>query len=213
MSHLDLRAQTGVSQGRLEAFSDGVFAIVITLLVLELRLPETLRDDQIVAALGEQWPHLLAYFLSFLSVGVFWVAHHLMLRAAGRGDRTLLWVNNLFLMIVALVPFSASVLGSYPGARAAVVLYGANLIGVELLLIWVWWHITRTGLLAAGTSPRLVRAGFTRTVGGIAVHLLGIALAFVGPTALSIALFWLVPLGYIALQGWLDRSLSNAASE
>ena len=123
---------TGVSKARLEAFSDGVFSLVITLLVLELRLPETLRNDQIVRALIEQWPRVLAYVLSFLSVGVFWVAHHLMLQAAARSDRVLLWINNLFLMLVALVPFAASVLGSYPGARAAVVLYGANLIAVEL---------------------------------------------------------------------------------
>ena len=127
----------GLTTHRIEAFSDGVFAIVMTLLVFELKVPEMVSgaaDIALLDALVKLWPKLLSFVLSFVIVGIYWVAHHHIFHYISRTDRTLLWLNNLFLMFVAFIPFPTALMGTYIGVPIAVVPYGLTLIATGLSL-------------------------------------------------------------------------------
>ncbi len=203
----DRHEATGLGKGRIEAFSDGVFAIAVTLLVLDIRVPTPADTPthQLLTRLLHLWPELFSYALSFVIIGVYWVAHHLMLHALKRADRTLLWINNLFLMWVALIPFSAGVLGQYRHAQVAVVLYGLNLVAASLSLQTLWAYATRTRSLSdAPIDPKLARAGTVRTLGAVAIYLAAIALSFLSPDV-SLAFYWLAPACYVLMQSRDDR--------
>ena len=109
----------GLSTSRIEAFSDGVFAIVITLLVIDLKVPQIAGDISVElgSRLFDLWPKLLSYLLSFVIVGVYWVAHHHVFHYICRVDRIALWLNLFFLMSVAFVPFPTALLGEYGSYR------------------------------------------------------------------------------------------------
>lgn len=115
---------------RIETFSDGVFAIAITLLVLDIRPPQA--SPHLVADLLALWPSYLAYLISFLLIGLIWANHHEMFHHIHRGDRMLMFFNTLLLMCVAFLPFVTAVLSSslreHAGLRTAVVLYGSTLV-------------------------------------------------------------------------------------
>ncbi len=105
------QAVAGLTTGRITAFSDGVFSIAITLLVLNLCVPTV--PGELLDQLGKQWPSLLSYILSFVIVGIYWVAHHNMFHYIKRSDRPFLWINILLLMCVAFIPFPAGLLGQF----------------------------------------------------------------------------------------------------
>jgi len=125
---------------RIEAFSDGVFAIIITLLVLEIHVPQV-QDKNISAALEHSLlamtPKFLSYILSFVLVCIWWVAHHHLFHILKRSDRGLLWLNSLFLLWLAFIPFPTALMGDFPGARIAVMGYGTvtTLAGVSFCLM------------------------------------------------------------------------------
>ena len=157
-----------MTKGRLEAFSDGVLAIVITIMVLELRPPE----GATLEALAPIWPRLLAYVLSFLVIARFWVTHHLAFRLINRYDATLVWLNLLLLMFVSFLPFPTAVLGEHEGSPAAAVLYGASVCLAGAASAAYWWYASGRGRLlrpdvgrVRGTGaacPRPERAGVLR---------------------------------------------------
>jgi uncharacterized membrane protein len=109
--------------GRVEAFSDGVIAIIVTIMVLELKSPENASLASLVAI----WPTMLAYALSFFVVAIMWVNHHHMLRAAKRPDARLLWANNFLLFCMSLIPFVTRYLGDNHGASLPVAVYAGEL--------------------------------------------------------------------------------------
>jgi uncharacterized membrane protein len=156
-----------LGKNRIEALSDGIFAIAMTLLVLELHVPNLAHNASNVVvfpALLKMWPKFATYAVSFVSLGVFWVGHHNMYHAVRRADRTLLWLNILFFMFVSLLPFSASVLNAFPQTQVAPLIFGGNLtiIGWMLYLQWVYagWQ---QGMLAEFVSRAyrdLVRSRF-----------------------------------------------------
>ena len=132
-----------LGKNRIEALSDGIFAIVMTLLVLELKvtgLPENASNVVLAPALFHLWPEFLSYIVSFIGLGIYWVAHHYMYHVIKRSDRTLLWLNILFFMFVSLIPFSANMINSYRQTQIAPLFFGANLtlIGWTLYLQWVY---------------------------------------------------------------------------
>ncbi len=205
---------SGLGKERISAFSDGVFAIAVTLLVLDIKVPDPAQTTaaQLPGRLLHLWPELFSYALSFVIIGVYWVAHHLMLHPLKRADRTLLWINNLFLMCVAFIPFSAGLLGQFRHDRTAVAVYGGNLVLTGLALQSLWTYATRRGRLTdAPINPWLVRAGNTRTLGAIGINLAAIALSWVSPV-ISLALFWLVPISYVLLQSRDDRRQRKAVT-
>jgi len=142
-----------IGKNRSEALSDGIFAIVMTLLILELHvpnLPSTAPNVEVTPALLALGPKFLSYLVAFVSLGVFWVGHHLMYHAIRRADRTLLWLNIVFFMFVSLLPFSTSVLNAFPRTLIAPLLFGANLALVGWLLFFQWIYVSsQPGMLAA----------------------------------------------------------------
>ncbi|MFJ5550715.1 TMEM175 family protein [Streptomyces sp. NPDC093225] len=135
---------------RVEAFSDGVFAIVITILVLEIKVPEH-GGDELWPALGHQWPHYAAYVVSFLVIGVMWVNHHTIFSHLKRVDRPLLFLNLMLLMVVSVIPWTTSVLAEHlkdpESANAAAILYSSWTVVYALAFLGFWWYVTRVGHL------------------------------------------------------------------
>ncbi|GAA3112297.1 hypothetical protein GCM10020254_68110 [Streptomyces goshikiensis] len=137
--------------GRVEAFSDGVFAIIITILVLELKVPEE-TGSHFWQGVREQWPHYAAYVVSFLIIGVMWVNHHTIFSHLRRVDRPLLFLNLLVLMVVSVIPYTTNVLAEHlmeegGSANAAAVLYSGVTVAYALAFLGFWWYVTRVGHL------------------------------------------------------------------
>ncbi len=121
-----------MEKSRLEAFTDGVFAIVITLLVLDIKLPGDTTTQNLDSNLEHILPALGAYALSFTIVGMYWVAHHLASRMFKTIDPRIIWLNNLHLLFVCLIPFTTSLLSKFTFAPWAVAIYGVNILLINL---------------------------------------------------------------------------------
>jgi uncharacterized membrane protein len=141
-----------LGKSRLEALSDGIFAVAMTLMVTELRVPDLPHDAAnvvVVPALIKLLPKFANYAVSFVSAGVFWVGHHNMYHAIRRTDRTLLWLNIFFFLFVSLLPFSTSVLNAFPMTQVAPLLFGTNLILIGWMMYIQWVYASwQRGMLA-----------------------------------------------------------------
>ncbi|HEU4968985.1 TMEM175 family protein [Sphingomonas sp.] len=185
--------------GRIEAFSDGVIAIIITIMVLELHAPVSERMDQ----LWSLWPIFLAYILSYAYVAIYWVNHHRMFAHAMHVSNALLWSNMLLLFTLSLIPFSTSYLGEHHFGRNATVLYLVSLLLPSLAYAWVQRIVRCTGRQtesAFGYHRQALRKGALSS----AVYLIGIPLALISPW-LGIACAGLVALLWILPSSRLDR--------
>jgi len=181
-----------MSTGRLEAFSDGVIAILITIMVLELKVPH--GTD--LAALRELLPVLLAYVLSFIYLGIYWNNHHHMLKLVDSVSGGILWANMHLLFWLSLVPFATAWVGENHLAPVPLALYG-----VALLMAAVAWKILQSAIVRhEGPQSKLAQALGRDAKGLISplMYLSGIGLAFVLPWIsialyVAVALMWLVP--------------------
>jgi uncharacterized membrane protein len=200
-----------LSRNRVEALTDGVFAVAMTLLVLDIKVPELqppLDISQLPARLLALWPKFLSYTISFVILGVYWVGHHIQLSFIRRMDRPLLWINLLFLLWVVLVPFSTALLSEYPMTQIAITVYGLNLIAIGITLALHWWYATaETRHVDPDIPPALVRGALLRTLMAPSVYVVAIAASFVRPEV-SLFLYALVPVLYI-LPGRLDLHWSR----
>ena len=185
---------------RLEAFSDGVFAIAITLLVIEIKVPED--TSHLMQQLGHLWPSYLGYVISFLVIGLIWANHHAMFDHIASADRALLFLNTILLLLVALIPFTAGVFASalrnHEGERTAVVLYGALLVAGGLPFNAIWEYARRGHRLLGDTiNPDEARRMSRRFLLGPLLYGAGTALgAILGIVAFSLLIpfYWLPPL-------------------
>jgi uncharacterized membrane protein len=184
---------------RVKAFTDGVFAIIITILVLEIAVPEDLSEQSLIEALDDLRPTLVAWVISFLLTGMFWVAHRDLFARVCVVNRDLVWLNLLFLLPVSLIPFVSSVLGQYPNAPVAMHLYGVVLITATLMRFVIYRYMAkRPALLWPDVSIDRSSLGVALTVAPIAVYLLAMVVADAS-TALSAVLFFSVPVLYFIL--------------
>src|SRR3989304_869307 len=143
---------------RLETLADGVFAIVMTILVLDLRVPEIVGAGGLAGDVAALWPRGATFVISFVVLGIYWFAPHQVFHFVARVDRTLVWLNILFFMGVGLTPFAASLLGSYPNEIVALAFYGILLALLPLLGYGVWWYMTGDrGLVDQVLDPVLVK--------------------------------------------------------
>ena len=170
---------------RLETFSDGVLAIAITLLVLDLKVParEALHGS-LAQALADQWPSYVAYLVSFLVIGIIWVNHHAMFTLIARVDRSLLFLNLLLLLVVAATPFPTALLAEYLSAgrdsHVAAAVYSATMLGMSIAFTLLWDNVTRTGHLLHKHVDRLAaRAAMRRFGVGLVIYVGTIGLSFV----------------------------------
>jgi TMEM175 potassium channel family protein len=197
----------GQSVERLAALSDGVFAIAMTLLVLDLRVParEAIHGE------GDLWralialsPRLVMFGMSVLTLGIFWVGQQTQLNHLRRSDRSLSWIHIAFLGIVSLVPFSTALLAEYTRYRVALLAYWLNIMLLGLTLYWSWVCALGSGLVKDEISPDTSKAVKRRIVVAQSLYALG-ALLCIFDTRLSIAFIVLVQLNY-ALAPRLTRS-------
>jgi uncharacterized membrane protein len=194
-----------MTMARIEAFSDGVFAIAITLLVLEIKVPED-PEHGLGQALIDQWPAYASYVVSFFIIGIIWVNHHAVFDHLARADRPLLFLNLTLLLFVAVLPFPTNLIATYMqegGAdeRVAAVVYSGTmtLMGVSFGALWLYAS-THGRLLGDTLSPEQVRTLTRRFVIGSPVYLLSMLVALVSaPACLAInalvAVYYALPGG------------------
>lgn len=183
-----------MTKGRLEAFSDGVIAILITLMVLELRPPEAATWEGIL----HLWPKLATYTLSFLYLAIYWNNHHQMLHASPKINRATLWANMFLLFWLSLVPFGTAWVGEHPLARVPAQLYGAN-----LLFAGTSYYLLSRALIRAGGPNSVVAKAHSTDAKGIlslVLYCVGIGLSTLSPiysyaVYATVALTWLIPDG------------------
>ena len=168
------RDENEVEFARIVAFSDGGFAIAITLLVLGLAVPKHLHGESLAAALWSQRESLFAYVLSFAVIGRFWIVHHRLFSDIVGFDGRLIALNLFYLAWIVLIPFSSKVLGDH-GGQAAAVLYAANLFGATLAGILISTDARRAGLVQSG--PAIAKALQRRSIFVAAVFLASIPIA------------------------------------
>jgi uncharacterized membrane protein len=173
------RQQEAIS--RIEAFSDGVMAIAITLLVLQLAVPgPQVGDAGLGRALLEQGPHFFAYLLSFAVIGRFWVVHHSLFRYIRRYDAPFLTLNLAFLLTIAFLPYPSDLLGEHGQDRLAVIVYAAGVAAASLASGGLWIYATRRHRLVDPALPEVdIRHYRRRAVSGGIVFLVSIPLAFI----------------------------------
>lgn len=181
-----------MKKARLEAFSDGVLAIIITIMVLELKVPH----EATLAALAPMWPVVLSYILSFVYIGIYWNNHHHLWHAAEHVTGGVLWANLLLLFWLSLVPFVTSWMGENHFAAVPVAIYGVVLLGAALS----YYVMTRV-LLRSHPPDSLLARALGRDLKGkvsVVIYVAGIAVATWLPALAGalyglVALIWLVP--------------------
>jgi uncharacterized membrane protein len=187
----------------MEAFSDGVFAIAITLLILEVAVPAGSADD-LLRALVEEWPAYLAYLVSFATIGAVWLAHTVITEYLDHATSLLMRLNLLLLLVVAFLPFPTKLLGEFShqeGAeRVAVTFFGLNLLLCLGLVLLVWRYAVKQGLVKPDLADADVQTLTKRLTPILAVYVLLIALGLFLPFAavlgyLMLALVVIIPFG------------------
>jgi uncharacterized membrane protein len=175
---------------RLEAFSDGVFAIAITLLVLDLAVPprDTTPEGGLADALGHQWPAYFAYLVSFLVIGIIWVNHHTVFGKVRLVDRLVLFANLALLLTVSVIPFPTHLLAEYltagENSHIAAAVYSASMLAMGVSFALLWLTITRDArLLHEDVDPATSRAALRRFGLGNIVYAGTVGLAFVSAIA------------------------------
>jgi uncharacterized membrane protein len=188
----------GRSLERLAALSDGIFAVAMTLLVLDLHIPTAAQvhgEGQLLAALGALAPQWIAYGMSFLTLGIFWAGQQTQLNHIAEGTRDLAWIHLGFLFAITLMPLSTRLLAEFILYRAALGIYWLNILVPGVMLYWSWTHATHAGLIKTDT-PQEVRASICRRIViAQSLYAAGAALCFIH-TWVSIAAIVLVQLNY-----------------
>jgi uncharacterized membrane protein len=195
----------GQSLERLAALSDGIFAVAMTLLVLDLHVPlrEAVRSEQqLRVALVALAPQFISYLMSCLTLGIFWAGQQTQFNYFERGNRDLTWIHIAFLFTVSMLPFSTRLLAEFIEFRTALLLYWANIFVLGAILYASWRYATRAGLLKADVPLEIRRAIRRRIVFAQGLYALGAALCFFN-TYCSIGFIVLLQLNYaIAPRLW-----------
>ena len=191
---------------RLEAFSDGIFAIAATLLILEIGV-DTSRSD-VGAQLLHLWPSYLAYATSFLTIGIIWINHHHTVSLMGRVDRTFLFVNVLLLMTISFLPFPTKLVGDYlqkPGEQSAVLAYAATFVVMAAMHLLWWQYARRSRRLIAEDVPESALRGVDLAYApGIPIYAVALLVAFASPLA-SVVLTFAIAAFYLPSAALFDR--------
>ena len=213
-----MRAVHGVrerlrSPDRVVALSDGVYAIVLTILVLELKVPADLSQASLREAIEELRPTMVAWIVSFLFAGMNWVVHRDLFSRVRFVNNDLVWLNLLALLPVSLIPFAASVLGEYPDVPIALRFYGAVTITGSVMRLALYSYVVRhPRLLWAGETSETPRLEHLIVAFPIIVYGVAVAVAAATPT-LSVILFFSVPILYFLLAAVLHRREEDEADD
>ena len=201
-----------MSTSRLGAFSDGVFAVAITLLVLQFTIPQA-QSGQLLGSLLDQWPQLVTYTASFLTVGVLWVNHHAIFNGLRKVDRTIQFIHVILLLTVVLVPYPTQLLGHYLNAgwdgSIAAAFYGVVMTVMSICFqALVAWALTHPDLLEPSVRERRLSAVLPRFGLGLVTYAASIGLAFVSAW-LVVAIYAATAIYYAFNQiPWVDERSS-----
>jgi uncharacterized membrane protein len=193
-----------MNKSRLEAFSDGVIAIAITLLVLDIRVPEPAPGASLGVRLAHQWPSYAAYVVSFVTIGIIWINHTAMLRRIASVDHAVMFLNLLLLLTIGILPFSTALLAAYlkeaEGARLAAAVYGGSFLLMGLMFFAMQRQLlsVRTHLLEKHVTPDVRRAVLRRNARGVIPYALATAGALLTPyltlaICAAVAAFYALP--------------------
>lgn len=186
-------------KARLETFSDGVFAIIITLLVLELKMPhvETVNSSaELFEEIKHIFPVLVSWVISVLIVGTLWLQHHNLLNMAKKADYGMVWINTLLLLFAALIPFPAHLMGAYPHIPLAVASLGIALFFVSLCTVWLYYYITKNYLKENYDFRTTMRNVRWSLVLAPLFYFLAVAVSWIH-TYITFAIYAIIPLLYI----------------
>lgn len=178
--------------GRIEAFSDGVFAVAITLLVLGLQPPHDLLDEQaLLKALLAQWPMLLAFVTSFSTIGIMWVNHHRLFNLIQRSDNTLMMLNLLLLLVIVFIPFPTALVAQYltnPTEHLAALVYSGTNILLAICFNLLWRYAAhKNRLLDKRSDPQAVKAISQQYLFGPLLYAVAFGLAWISvPASLAV---------------------------
>ncbi|MCW2751446.1 MAG: hypothetical protein JWR83_2556 [Aeromicrobium sp.] len=186
----------GESTDRIEFFSDAVFAIAMTLLVLDIRLPD-INKGQLNHALHDLLPQMFAYALSFIVISVNWVSHHRKFRVITGFDDTLTRLNLLLLFLIAFLPFPTSVLSKFGSQTSAVVLYAATSAAITGSQLLILWYARRAGLLDTSVDRGIYRVMVGNGIVAPVVFVISAGIAFVSPAAAMYSWIAIAPLSWI----------------
>jgi uncharacterized membrane protein len=200
-----------MSVARFEAFSDGVFAIAMTLLVIELKVPDT-SGNQLFTEIINLGSHFLSYANSFLVIGILWLNHHALFHFLKRVDRTACILNLLFLMCVAFIPFSSALMGHNPHELSAVIFYGWSLCLAGVAYNLLWFYVLRRYIRFENLmTPEVVRRASFWSAAYPTLYFLSALVAFINPTIsialyIGISIYYLLPSTVDAQLGCFDKS-------
>ncbi len=170
---------------RLEALSDGIFAIAMTLLVLNLNIPpmsESMAAAELPGKLLELWPHFFALAMSFFLLSVFWIIHHRQFHVIKRVDETLLWLNAATMLFIILIPFSTSLHGEYESTRIAALFFEGNLFFAGIASFLTYRYATyRHKLVDEDLTSRQIRIALTRNAAMPVASLVAMGVSFITP--------------------------------
>ncbi len=176
---------SALSMSRVEAFSDGVLAIAVTLLVFDIGVPSPVTHASLGHALAQRWPHFVAYAVSFLTIGIIWINHHITLRRLATVDHTMLILNLLLLMAVAILPWSTSLMATYlresHGQHLAAAIYAGSFLVMSCVFYALMHHslIRRPDVLTPHLSHADRRAIARRNIAGLPPYVVATAAAAV----------------------------------
>jgi uncharacterized membrane protein len=197
----------GIDTGRTISFSDAVIAVAITLLALDLKVPQVPESSaaaELPRALLGLWPNLFSFVLSFWIIGSYWLAHRRISQLVGAYDRRMQLINLLFLMWIVLMPFSTALVGEYEHQQLPVVIYAVHNILTSLTLAWLWRHAARdSSLVEANLDPRVVRHSTFRALIVQGVFLLSIGISFVSVDVARLSWLLIWPLTGPVLQRYV----------
>jgi uncharacterized membrane protein len=188
----------GSNRARLEAISDGIFAVGMTLLVLGLAVPAVEKvssEGELLQALGNLFPSIVTYFMSFLTLGIFWVGQQTQLSKTDHVNRLYTWIHLAFLLTVTMVPFSTQLLAHFHWSRIALVIYWLNIFLMGAVLLAGVEYGLRSGLFPEAHRKTVARFFRRRVIGAQALYVLAMLLSFID-TSLSIAAFVAIQLNF-----------------
>ena len=203
----------GREPARLEAFSDAVIAIAMTLLVLEIKVPAHDEDHRLWSQLGDLWPSYLGFLLSFVVIGIMWANHHELFSFVSRVDRWLVLLNLHFLLCIAFIPFPTGVLAEYlghTGEGTAIQFYAGSMFVCAVVYNLLWMYPRRAGLISPDADPTGVRNLTRAFTFGPPTYLFALVLAFIWPVG-SLIVQALLALSYLIPPRWFDRKRSSAS--
>jgi uncharacterized membrane protein len=203
----------GDDLGRIISLSDGLFAIMLTLLVLEIKLPEAAGSVGLLDAMVALWPKMFSYLLTFLVTGVYWVAHHWDFQHIVRYDRRLMWLNLMFLLCISVLPASTALVGSHGNQSLPWIVYALNMTASGVMLTALWGYAVACRLIDPRVHPHLAHYVTLRHMVAPGVFLLSIGVALLVSGSIAQLTPLLIPPLQALLARFYSRKVSVAAAD